>query len=39
MNPVDHFELPHENPNRITRFYESAFGWKMQFPGQDRRAQ
>lgn len=33
MNPVVHFELPYENPNRIAKFYESAFGWKTQFLG------
>lgn len=35
MNPVVHFELPYENPNRIAKFYESAFGWKIQFLGQE----
>ena len=35
MNPVVHFELPYENPNRIAKFYESAFGWKTQFLGED----
>jgi predicted enzyme related to lactoylglutathione lyase len=30
MNPVVHFEMPYENPERIMRFYQSAFGWKLQ---------
>lgn len=28
MNPVVHFEFPMEDPKRISRFYEKAFGWK-----------
>ena len=35
MNPVVHFELPYENRNRIAKFYESAFGWKTQFLGEE----
>ena len=35
MNPVVHFELPYENPNRIVKFYESAFGWKTQILGEE----
>ena len=35
MNPVVHFELPFENRNRIAKFYESAFGWKTQFLGEE----
>ena len=35
MNPVVHFELPYKNPNRIAKFYESAFGWKTQFLGEE----
>jgi uncharacterized protein len=30
MNPVVHFEMPAEDMERVKRFYESAFGWKMQ---------
>jgi len=30
MNPVVHFEMPYENPKRISDFYAKAFGWKMQ---------
>jgi predicted enzyme related to lactoylglutathione lyase len=28
-NPVVHFEMPYENKDRMAKFYESAFGWKM----------
>ena len=35
MNPVVHFELPYDDPARITRFYASAFGWKMQQLGPE----
>ncbi|KPK56313.1 MAG: glyoxalase [Thiotrichales bacterium SG8_50] len=34
MDPVVHFELPYDNPNRIATFYESVFGWKAQFLGE-----
>ena len=29
MNPVVHFELPYENVERISKFYETVFGWKF----------
>lgn len=35
MNPVVHFELLYEDRNRIAKFYESAFGWKTQFLGEE----
>lgn len=35
MNPVVHFEMPYDNRDRIARFYESAFGWKLQMLGAD----
>jgi predicted enzyme related to lactoylglutathione lyase len=35
MNPVVHFELPFDNRDRITRFYESAFGWQLQKFGEE----
>lgn len=35
MNPVVHFELPYDDPSRIATFYKSAFGWKIQFLGQE----
>jgi predicted enzyme related to lactoylglutathione lyase len=28
-NPVVHFEMPYENRDRAAKFYEQAFGWKM----------
>lgn len=31
MNPVVHFEMPYKNPKRVTKFYESVFGWDMQY--------
>lgn len=35
MNPVVHFELPYDERERIMRFYESAFDWKLQSLGED----
>lgn len=35
MDPVVHFEMPYENQQRMTKFYESVFGWKMQILGED----
>jgi predicted enzyme related to lactoylglutathione lyase len=35
MNPVVHFEMPYEDPNRMAKFYQSAFGWKTQMLGPD----
>jgi predicted enzyme related to lactoylglutathione lyase len=35
MNPVIHFEMPYDDRERIARFYERAFGWKMQMLGQE----
>ncbi len=35
MNPVVHFELPYDNPERMAKFYESAFGWQTQKLGED----
>jgi len=29
MNPVVHFEMPYDDPERMSRFYSTAFGWKM----------
>jgi len=34
MNPVVHFEMPYEAADRMAKFYESAFGWKMQPMGE-----
>ena len=35
MNPVVHFEMPYEDRDRIAKFYESVFGWKMQMLGEE----
>ncbi|MBE7942087.1 MULTISPECIES: VOC family protein [Ramlibacter] len=35
MNPVVHFEFPYEDRARIARFYEQAFGWKLQMLGPE----
>ena len=35
MNPVVHFELPYDDRARIMRFYETAFGWKLQALGPE----
>lgn len=29
MNPVTWFEMPYEDRERMTRFYEAAFKWEM----------
>jgi hypothetical protein len=35
MNPVVHFEIPYEDPERMSLFYQSVFGWRMQLLGED----
>lgn len=35
MNPVVHFEFPYDNAERIMRFYQAAFGWKLQGLGPE----
>jgi len=35
MDPVVHFEMPYDNRERIARFYQSAFGWKLQMLGAE----
>lgn len=35
MNPVVHFEMPYDDPLRMSRFYERAFGWQNQALGQE----
>jgi uncharacterized protein len=35
MDPVIHFEMPAENPERVSKFYESAFGWQTTPLGPD----
>jgi hypothetical protein len=34
-NPVVHFEMPYKNPERVSKFYETAFGWEMNDAGLD----
>jgi len=35
MNPVVHFELPYNDANRISRFYEEVFSWQLQNLGEE----
>jgi predicted enzyme related to lactoylglutathione lyase len=35
FNPVVHFEFPAEDMERIKKFYETAFGWKMEQMGAE----
>lgn len=35
MNPVVHFEMPYEDRDRVARFYQSVFGWKLQMLGAE----
>lgn len=35
MNPVVHFEMPAKDRNRVKKFYESVFSWKMQQLGSE----
>lgn len=35
MDPVVHFEMPYEDQKRLSGFYKSAFGWKMQALGEE----
>src|SRR5436305_15279578 len=35
MNPVVHFEMGYFNNERMKKFYETAFGWKMQQMGAE----
>jgi len=35
MNPVVHFEMGYNDSERAKKFYESAFGWKMQQLGEE----
>jgi len=34
MNPVVHFEMPYDDPDRVSKFYKAAFGWKMKALGE-----
>jgi predicted enzyme related to lactoylglutathione lyase len=35
MNPVVHFELPYDNRDRIAKFYEAVFGWRLEKLGPE----
>lgn len=35
MDPVIHFEMPASDKIRMSKFYETAFGWKMQQLGEE----
>ncbi|NNE64149.1 MAG: VOC family protein [Gammaproteobacteria bacterium] len=35
MNPVVHFEIPYEDPERITQFYQAVFGWRIQMLAEE----
>ena len=35
MNPVVHFEMPYDDPGRMQKFYQAAFGWRMQMLGKE----
>jgi predicted enzyme related to lactoylglutathione lyase len=35
-NPVVHFEMPYEDAERVTEFYQKVFGWGMNLiPGEE----
>lgn len=35
MDPVVHFEFPYDDRERISKFYESVFGWRLEMLGED----
>lgn len=35
LNPVGHFEMPGEDMERMKKFYESVFNWKMMQLGKE----
>jgi predicted enzyme related to lactoylglutathione lyase len=35
MDPVTHFEMPYEDPDRLAKFYAQTFGWQMQKLGRE----
>jgi predicted enzyme related to lactoylglutathione lyase len=35
MDPVVHFEIPYDEAERIARFYQAAFGWKIKMLGEE----
>ena len=34
-NPVVHFEMPYDNHERVTKFYNTVFGWELQKMGEE----
>ena len=34
MNSVVHFEMPYDDPARMAKFYEQAFGWQTKALGE-----
>ena len=34
MNPVVHFEMPYDDPQRVSKFYKTVFGWKFETMGE-----
>jgi predicted enzyme related to lactoylglutathione lyase len=34
MDPVVHFEMPYDDANRLAKFYQAVFGWKMKNLGE-----
>lgn len=35
INPVVHFEMPYKDGKRVSKFYETAFGWGMNDAGKE----
>lgn len=35
MNTVVHFEMPYTDRKRVAKFYEEAFGWRIQMLGEE----
>ncbi|MEM7550317.1 MAG: VOC family protein [Bacteroidota bacterium] len=35
MNPVVHFELPYHDAERAAKFYQTVFGWRIEFLGPE----
>lgn len=35
MDSVVHFEMPYDDPKRVAKFYQTAFGWQSQVLGPE----
>jgi hypothetical protein len=35
MDPVVHFEMPYDDPERMVKFYRSVFGWELKMLGKE----